>query len=202
MRAGNFAVCAAFQSQQRAGADEASDSALVLRAQQGDQAALTQLLERYAPRLFNLCLRLVGQRADAEDLTQTALLYVIQALPRFEPRARFYTWAYRIAVNAALSHRRKARPVALADADVRASDASADPLEAAETRLAVAAALARMPAEFRAAVLLKDVEDMDYADIAEVLEIPLGTVKSRIARGRLWLRAALDSGGGAAEDRA
>jgi RNA polymerase sigma-70 factor (ECF subfamily) len=143
--------------------------------------------------------------ADALDLTQSTFLKALEALPRFEHRARFYTWVFRIAVNLTLSHRRKQgrrrthsleRPAGQRDGDVeptvpaRQEDVS-EGLEQSELRDRLARALDQLDDEFRVAVVLKDIEHMDYAAIAEVLDVPVGTVKSRIHRGRMALRELL-----------
>lgn len=139
--------------------------------------------------------------ADARDLTQATFLRALEALPRFELRATFYTWLFRIAVNLTLSQRRQAGRRGTLSLDAgpegrRAAvpEASAPPgahFERREQHERIAAALAQLDEEFRAAVVLKDIEDMDYASIAEVLDVPVGTVKSRIHRGRLMLRELL-----------
>lgn len=181
--------------------DRQPDAVLVVRAQRGDRRAVAALIERYQDRIFNLCSRMSGNHADAEDLTQSTFLRAIEALPRFEARSSFYTWLFRIAANVALSARRAARlriarPLeALEDESGGLPDRAAPgpPTIAADAEAAeqLTAALPLVDEEFRAALLLKDVEDLDYATIAEILEVPIGTVKSRIHRGRMMLRELL-----------
>lgn len=176
------------------------DRLLVARAKKGDSSALGQLMSRYQDRIFNTCLRLCGREADALDLTQATFMRAMDALPRFEARSSFFTWLYRIAVNLSLSHRRAERPMATLSsqpdfgafepADAR-TQASASGLECRELCDRVQAALNRLDEEFRAAVVLKDVEELDYVTIGEILGIPIGTVKSRIFRGRMMLRELL-----------
>lgn len=151
-----------------------------------------------------MCRRITGAAADADDATQEALLRIVRGLDRFDGRSSFSTWAYRIATNASLDElrRRRRRPVLLRDddrdRDHRADDPggplarTVDPLaqrrvEAAVDALAIDAAMANLPEEYRVAVVLRDVADLDYEEIALILEVPLGTVKSRIARGRVRL---------------
>ncbi|TWT40390.1 ECF RNA polymerase sigma-E factor [Phycisphaerae bacterium RAS1] len=185
-------------------ADEfvASDAELVRRAQAGDGGAFGELVMRYQDRVHNAIGRMCRAREDAMDLTQTAFAKALEALPRFEARANFYTWLFRIAVNLTLSHRRVARraPASLdADCDDRpaalaaASDEEgpAEQMERHEMLSRLEAALAALDAEFRVAVVLKDIEGMDYAAIADVLDVPIGTVKSRIHRGRSMLHELL-----------
>jgi RNA polymerase sigma-70 factor (ECF subfamily) len=172
-----------------------NEQELVEAAQAGDREALDRLLRHHYDRIFALCRRICGNDADALDAAQEALIAVVRGLPRFDGRAAFGTWVYRIATNACLDElrRRRRRPdPGLPDLDraLPASDAPA--LDTAIIdNLAVTAALEALPPEFRAAVVLRDLCRLDYAEIAEVLEIPPGTVRSRIARGRAVLARAL-----------
>jgi RNA polymerase sigma-70 factor (ECF subfamily) len=173
------------------------DDQLVESARAGDQQALDDLLRRHQDRIHAVCRRLVGNDADALDATQEALISVVRGLPRFDGRSSFSTWVYRIATNAALDElrRRKRRPVVSLD-DERAGrrePAAGGPSigQAVGDRLDIDAALARVPIEFRTPVVLRDLCRLDYAEIAEVLEIPAGTVRSRISRGRTVLAAML-----------
>ena len=149
------------------------------------------LLRRHHDRIYALCRRITGNDADAADATQEALIAVVRGLPRFDGRSRFSTWAFRVATNAALDElrRRARRPVAaLPDPVLAAPD---DPAGAVAARIDVDAGLRELPPEFRAAVVLRDLLGMDYAEIAEVLEVPIGTVRSRISRGRSAMASAL-----------
>jgi RNA polymerase sigma-70 factor (ECF subfamily) len=173
----------------------ADDRALVSAAQDGDRTALDTLLRRHYDRLFALCRRITGSDADGADAAQEALLAIVRGLPRFDGRAQFSTWAYRVTTNVCLDElrRRRRRPiVGLGDRDEH--DDIADPADDAPLldeqvgdRLDLDAALGQLPTDFRAAVVLRDVCQLDYAEIAEVLEIPPGTVRSRISRGRVAL---------------
>ncbi|HZQ27439.1 MAG TPA: sigma-70 family RNA polymerase sigma factor [Acidimicrobiales bacterium] len=158
-------------------------------ARAGDRAARDSLLRLHYDRVWAVCRRLTGNDADAADATQDALIAIIRGLARFDGTARFSTWAYRVAVNATLDElrRRARRPVADPDALLAASTPVAGPDSTTATRLDIDAALARLPEDFRAAVVLRDLCGLDYAEIAEVLGIPPGTVRSRIARGRAAL---------------
>jgi RNA polymerase sigma-70 factor, ECF subfamily len=167
-----------------------TDDELLAAARAGDRSALDQLLRRHVDMVHAVCSRIAGNPADAADATQEALIAIVRGLPRFDGRASARTWMYRIATNACLDElrRRGRRPRPGLD-DVTADRASDQPgLDAAVTdRLTIDAALARLPESFRVAVVLRDVQGMDYAQIAEVLGVPLGTVRSRIARGRQGL---------------
>jgi RNA polymerase sigma-70 factor, ECF subfamily len=168
----------------------------VVRARHGDRVALERLLRNNYDRLFAVCRRLTGRDADAADATQETMIAVVRSLDRFDGRSRFATWAYRIAVNASLDElrRRSRRPAAGPDEGVAMSTAGSAAWAGSDTvidRLDVDAALMRLPIEFRAPVVLRDLCGLDYDEIAEVLGIPGGTVRSRIARGRASLAASL-----------
>ena len=171
------------------GGGEASDEALAAAANAGDRGALEVLLARHLDRVHAICRRVTGHPEDALDATQEALVAVTRGLHRYDGRSRFTTWLYRVATNAALDElrRRKRRPepAELVEDRPRAGAAWAAPVESVvAARLDVDAALAGLSPEFRAAVVLRDLCDLDYAEIAEVLDVPIGTVRSRIARGR------------------
>jgi len=175
---------------------------LVAAAQGGDRGALEDLLRGHYDRLFAVCRRLTGNDADASDATQEALIALVRGLPTFDRRSRFGTWAYRVAVNAALDELRRRRRRPETGIDEHHLPAS-DPVgpEAVAERLDVDAALRELQPEFRAAVVLRDLCGLDYAEIAEVLGVPAGTVRSRIARGRAALVPLLGGNRPALADR-
>lgn len=168
---------------------ERDDEQLVRGAREGRRDDLEELLRRHYQRLYALCRRLTGNDADAADATQEALITITRKLDRFDGRSRFSTWAYRVAVRAALDElrRRSRRPVPRIEGLEPPGGDRPAPGEAVEQRVDVDAALAQLPLEFRAPVILRDLCDLDYAEIALVLNIPAGTVRSRIARGRAAL---------------
>jgi RNA polymerase sigma-70 factor (ECF subfamily) len=190
-------------------------------ARNGDSRALDQLLRQHYDRVFAVCRRMTGNDADAADATQEALIAIVRGLPRFDGRSRLSTWVYRIAVNAAIDEqrRRRRRPHVILDlwasasaagasADGRSQDAGASTsippdreIEQVADRLDVDAALLRLPVEFRAPVVLRDLCGLDYAEIAEVLDLPAGTVRSRIWRGRAALVPMLSGNQVSAPDR-
>ena len=179
------------------------DDDLVSRARSGDDRALDDLLRRHQDRIHGVCRRLVGNDADALDATQEALISIVRGLPRFDGRAAFGTWSYRIATNACLDElrRRQRHPVAdPSDLDGAAPAASTFEPDLA-SQLDLDAALATLPLEFRAAVVLRDLCQLDYAEIAEVLDIPPGTVRSRIARGRALLASRIGGNPSPAPER-
>ncbi len=166
----------------------ASDHDLALAAAAGDRRALEVLLERHVDYVHAVCRRVLGHPEDALDAAQEAMIAVARRIGSFDGRAQFTTWLYRVATNAALDEvrRRKRRPSPTDDGILdRPSSAAPDRVVAA--RLDVDAALARLPEEFRTAVVLRDLLDLDYAEIADALGIPIGTVRSRISRGRRLL---------------
>lgn len=180
------------------------DSDLVAAAQRGDRDALDRLLRRHFDRIHAVCRRIAGSTRDADDAAQEALIRIVRALDRFDGRSSFSTWSYRIATNAALDELRKRsrRP----QLHVVGDDEHAAPLEPVDDlaqrrvegvadRISIDAALADLPEEFRVPVVMRDVGDLDYAEIAEALSVPIGTVKSRIARGRRMLLERLGNQG-------
>lgn len=167
--------------------DPTDDSALVAAAQGGDRSALEALLRRHYDRLYAVCRRLTGDDADAADACQEALISIARGLGRFDARAAFSTWAYRVATNSALDElrRRRRRPdPGLPEGLVAPAPDEADDVVG---RLDIDAAIVKLPAEFRAAVVLRDLGGLSYGEIADVLGVPAGTVRSRIARGRAAL---------------
>jgi RNA polymerase sigma-70 factor (ECF subfamily) len=161
---------------------------LVRRAINGDRAALDTVLREEYPRILTACRRLLGRHADADDAAQNALISIARNIGSFDQRSSFSTWVWRIATNAALDEirRRGRRDVPSSDRhDFDRPDRSA--VSAIDDRQIVEAALLRLPLEFRTAVVLRDLADLDYDEIADVLDIPIGTVRSRISRGRSQL---------------
>jgi RNA polymerase sigma-70 factor (ECF subfamily) len=163
----------------------ASDHGLIALAAGGDAQAFAVLAERHVGLMYAVCQRITGDDQDAVDALQEALTDAWRRIGSFEGRSAVSTWLYRIAANAATDEvrRRAHRPE---QADPAAGDlAGAHDVEAsAVTRSTVAWALAQLPPQFRAAVVLREYHDLSYQQIAEVLGIPIDTVKSRISRGR------------------
>ena len=170
---------------------------MVAAAQGGDRFALDQLLRRHYDRIHAVCRRVAGGTRDADDACQEALIKIVRNLPRFDGRSSFGTWAYRIATNASLDElRKRQRRPGLHAVDEAHRPETVDPAANVHTerfpdRLLIDDALDHLSDDLRIAVVLRDVADLDYAEIAEVLEVPVGTVKSRISRGRSALAAEL-----------
>jgi RNA polymerase sigma-70 factor (ECF subfamily) len=191
---------------------KAEDAALVERWRRGDISAIERLAGKYQGRIYNLILKICANPDTAAELTQDTFVKIIENIDRFESRSSFYTWAFRIAVNLTLNYcKRKAtvRWTSL-DAETAADDEQAhqvlgailqdqktpDPAQIAENRelcRLVQAALDKLDNEQKTIIVLRDIEGMDYAQIAEVLAMELGTVKSRLSRARAALRQILEA---------
>ncbi|MFM9226174.1 MAG: RNA polymerase sigma factor [Actinomycetota bacterium] len=161
------------------------DELLVRRARRGERAAVDELLRVHYDMVRAVCHRIVIDRHDADDAVQNALIAIVRALPSFDGRSKFSTWVYRIATNAALDEVRRIRRRPLpVDDEILAPSPVADGSAAVDAQIAVRGALEKMPEEFRVAMVLRHVADLDYAEIAEILGVPVGTVRSRLSRGR------------------
>jgi RNA polymerase sigma-70 factor (ECF subfamily) len=180
-----------------------SDRDLVDQVRYGDLEAFDELYRRFSDMVFNLALRMAGERDVAEDLTQEIFLRVYRHLAGFQGRSSVRTWVYRVAVNACRSglarQGRRAAFVQTVDAELLArvptGEAGPESVAAhAERRRRLETALATLPLTFRSAVVLRDIEGLSYDEIAEILGVRLGTVRSRIARGRSRLRGLLEEG--------
>lgn len=173
---------------------------LVARARQGEVDAFSSLVTLYETRVYNLAFRITGNAADAADVAQEAFLAAFEGMKRFRAESALYTWLYRIVVNKALSSRRvkssrrefsvgdDASPLDFAMDDCAAPDKIAQRHERAEI---VQRAISRLGDDLRAVVVLRDIQGLEYEEIADVLDIALGTVKSRLHRARLALRNSL-----------
>jgi RNA polymerase sigma-70 factor (ECF subfamily) len=167
------------------------------------------LLRLHYDRIYAVCRRLTGHDGDAADAAQETMIAVVRSIARFDGRAAFGTWVHRIATNASLDElrRRRRRPLLAPVSDDGWSPADEVTDAAAERRFdavgerdALDTALAVLPEDFRVAVVLRDVGDLDYSEIATLLDVPVGTVKSRIARGRAALAVAMGAPAGNRDD--
>ncbi len=181
-----------------------TDRELVERAKQGGQDAFERLVLDNQNRVYSLALRLTGDREEAADLSQEAFVKAWQGLGSFQGESSFATWVYRLAANLCIDHlRKKSRrrgvepSVSLDDPDsgwAEPADWEQDPqrlLEKSERGRALARGLGRLPAEHREILVLRELSGLSYREIAQKLDLDLGTVKSRIARARLSLRKIL-----------
>lgn len=180
----------------------ADEAVLVESARSGDMNAFSRLVAQYQDRVLNTCWRISGRLEDAEDLAQETFLKALESIAAFRRQSCFYTWLFRIAVNVSISHRRRkgrmprlslhcgdGRPdwTDLPAGDGQAPDPAAR-LTAMETRRLVQEGLESLDDEHRSVIVLRDIEGFDYRQIAEILEVPEGTVKSRLHRARMELR--------------
>jgi RNA polymerase sigma-70 factor (ECF subfamily) len=177
--------------------NQASDQKLVERVQKGDKGAFDLLVLKYQHRIVNLVMRYVRDPELALDISQEAFIKAYRALPRFRGDSAFYTWMYRIAVNTAKNHlaaqRRRPMDVELDLQDPEQYDLHAKLKEtdtpegitlSNELQEAVERAIAALPEDLRTAIVLRELEGMSYEEIAQTMECPVGTVRSRIFRAR------------------
>lgn len=167
------------------------DAVLVRRAQAGHDEAFEELVVRYRDQAYRVALRLLDRPADAEDAAQEALVTAWRALPGFRGDSAFSSWLYRIVVNRCHDLQRRQRLVRPVDPQDAAASALLPPVadtgETVETRHRVQAvrdALARLPFELRAPLVLRELEGCSYAEVAHVLGLPQATIRGRLARGR------------------
>ena len=165
-----------------------SDALLVKRAQRGDRSAVDALLRENYDVVRAVCHRIIINTSDADDATQNALIAIVRALPSFDGRSKFSTWVYRIATNAALDELRRIRRRDVPNDEAKFENISVgDATNAVDAQMDVSAALAQVPEEFRVVLVLRHIADLDYEEIASVLNVPVGTVRSRLSRGRAQL---------------
>jgi RNA polymerase sigma-70 factor (ECF subfamily) len=182
------------RSERRPFLEIADDETLVARAASGDRDSMEVLLRRYQGMIRTVCHRIAAHHADGEDTTQLALIAVVRGIGSFDGRSRLTTWLHRVAVNTCLDElrRRSRRPTPLADPTAALSDDGV--IEQVIDRADIDRALQRLSPDFRAIVVLRDLCGLDYDEIAAVLDLPPGTVRSRLARARAALRAAWETG--------
>ncbi len=183
------------------GHDEAlskdTDQELVRRVQSGDKSAFDLLFSRYQQKIINLISRYVKDNSEVQDVAQEAFIKAFRALPRFRGESAFYTWLYRIAINTAKNHlvSRGRRPpntdVDIDDAELNPTSTVLQEAESPEAALArdqlssgIDAAIAELPEDLRSAVTLREFDGLSYEQIAEIMDCPVGTVRSRIFRAR------------------
>ena len=188
------------------------DAGLIERALQGDSAATEQLIRKYQNRIYNVVLKICADADDAAELTQETFVKILENLDRFEARSSFYTWAFRIAVNLTLNHCQRNSRLSVRSLDSEpelsdsrakqalkeflSDDSSPDPAVVAQNKelheVAIEA-LNKLDEAQRAVLVLRDIEGMSYARIAETLSIEIGTVRSRLSRARTRLREMLEA---------
>ena len=168
-----------------------SDADLVARATGGDEAAFADLVRRHERKVYNLAFRMLGREEDARDAAQDAFVACYRRLSSFRGEAQFSTWLHRIAVNSCYDVLRRRRGTVLPIEDAPEPPPQPDHADAASAMVDVQRALQDIPFEYRAVLVLHDIQGWAYDEVAGILDVPLGTVKSRIHRGRLALARAL-----------
>lgn len=181
-----------------------ADEELVRRAQRGDNAAFEELVRRYERKVYNIVYRLLGNEEDATEALQDTFLRAYRFIPKFQFKSSFYTWLYRIATNISLTRlrRRKTGSTVSLDEPVKDSDDLAvdipdgglTPEEAFRQKLLrerLQSAVESLPEQYRAVVVLRDLEGLSNEEVSRVLKISVAAVKSRLHRGRLALREKL-----------
>ena len=178
-----------------------SDEDLIYRFQEGDEYAYLELVNRYRDRLMNFAYRFLGNTEDAEDIVQDTLVKLYTHKHFYRNIAKFSTWIYTIAANLAKTElrKRKRRKVSYLsqmgteekDFDVPVEDKTDDYTEGRFTEAQIQDAIQKLPLHFRTAVILRDIQELSYEEISNILDVPLGTVKSRINRARLQLQEEL-----------
>ncbi|ULT57240.1 RNA polymerase sigma factor SigW [Neobacillus drentensis] len=170
----------------------------------GDQDAFGEIVEIYKNSIYQLCYRMIGNRHEAEDLAQEAFIRAYVNIQSFNQNLKFSTWLFRIATNLCIDRLRKKKPDYYLDAEVAGTEgltmysqiSSDSPLpetevESLELQETVQKEILKLPEKYRSAIVLKYMEDMSLNEISEILDLPLGTVKTRIHRGREALRQQL-----------
>ena len=174
----------------------ADDVDSIKRFKGGDLSAFEGLVRTHQDRIYNLCRYMLQDSQDAQDAAQDVFVKAYAGLKAFKPDASLYTWLYRIAVNTCLDYKRKSRRERFEDESIAEEQPSTEPsaeriYESKEMGQAIQAALQKLPEHLRAAIVLKEIEELSYEEIAVVLDTSLGTVKSRISRAREELRRLL-----------
>lgn len=176
-------------------AGEDSDDALAMRAGRGDRLAASRLIARHSPRVFSVCLRMMGDRASAEDAAQETFLKLWRSADRWKPgRAKFETWLCRVAANACIDRLRQRRPESPAEEAPDLADETPlaeEGLIAAERRRAVASALSALPDRQRLAIVLCHYQELTNIEAAAAMEVSVDALESLLARARRSLKESL-----------
>lgn len=167
----------------------------------GDQSAYGEIVEIYKDKVFQLCYRILGNRHEAEDMAQEAFIRAYVNISSFNIDLKFSTWLYRIATNLCIDRIRKKKPDYYLDAEVSGTDGLTmysqiasdttlpeDEIESLELQETIQREITKLPEKYRSVIVLKYIEELSLNEISEILDIPLGTVKTRIHRGREALR--------------
>ncbi|RFU61460.1 RNA polymerase sigma factor SigW [Bacillus sp. V59.32b] len=167
----------------------------------GDQDAFGEIVELYKDKVFQICFRMLGNRHEAEDMAQEAFLRAYVNIQSFNINMKFSTWLYRIATNLCIDRIRKKKPDFYLDAEVAGAEGldmysqiaadtalPEDEVESLELQETIQAEILKLPEKYRSPIVLKYIEELSLKEISEILDLPVGTVKTRIHRGREALR--------------
>ena len=184
--------------------NQITDQTLIDSCLSGRREAFGQLVERYQNRLFHSLLHLLGSTEDAQDAAQDAFVQAFEKLGSFRGQSQFYSWLFRIAFNTAVSNKRKTRRMAVS-LEARKEASGLEPpdanpatepsyaMDVSDRQRLIQQALSELSEEFRTALVLKEMDGMSYEEIADVVDVPVGTVRSRIHRARFELRDKLSA---------
>ncbi|NQD67630.1 RNA polymerase sigma factor SigW [Bacillus haikouensis] len=172
----------------------------------GDQSAFAELVELYKDKVFQICYRMLGNRHEAEDIAQEAFIRAYVNIETFNQKRKFSTWLFRIATNLCIDRIRKKKPDYYLDAEVAGTDGLTmysqvaadvqmpeDEVENMELQETIQKEISKLPEKYRSVIVLKYIEELPLQEISEILDMPLGTVKTRVHRGREALRKQLKS---------
>ncbi|MBM7578495.1 RNA polymerase sigma factor SigW [Jeotgalibacillus terrae] len=178
----------------------------IQQVRKGDQDAFGEIVELFKDRVYHVCFRMLGNRHEAEDIAQEAFIRAYTNIHTFDIDRKFSTWLFRIATNLCIDRIRKKKPDYYLDAEVSGTDGltmysqveTDDPLpeeevESMELQESIQKEISRLPDKYRSVIVLKYIEELSLKEISEILELPIGTVKTRIHRGREALRKQLRS---------
>ncbi|MFT8873068.1 MAG: RNA polymerase sigma factor SigW [Sporolactobacillus sp.] len=192
---------------------EQKEKRLIRRIKKGDHQAFAEMVNHYKNGVYIICLRMTGNREEAEDLSQETFLRAFRSIDQFDIDRKFSTWLFRIATNLSIDTLRRKKAKLSLDAEVPGTEgltleavlADQQPLPderlmQAETERRVQSGIERLPDKYRIAVVLKYVEELSLKEISEIMDIPVATVKTRIHRGREMLRRYLVASGGDGHD--
>ncbi|MEI5909334.1 RNA polymerase sigma factor SigW [Bacillus spongiae] len=176
----------------------------IKQVMKGDQNAFAEIVELYKDKVFQICFRMLGNRHEAEDMAQEAFVKAYMNIHTFQQHRKFSTWLFRIATNLCIDRIRKKKPDYYLDAEVTGTEgltmysqlSTGEPLpeeevESMELQEVIQKAISKLPEKYRSVIVLKYIEELPLKEISEILDMPLGTVKTRIHRGREALRKQL-----------
>jgi len=178
--------------------DNSDESSIIDRFKKDEKAAFEELVLKYQDRIYNLCKHMLGGAHDAEDAAQDTFIKAYQKLKDFKPEASLYTWLYRIAVNTCLDYKKRPFWESLFKSSAEGEEFISEPVseapsaeklyESKQLGVALSKSLGKLSLKLRTVIILKEIEGLSYEEIADILEISIGTVKSRISRAREELK--------------